>query len=1484
MVEIRSRVFKNLDKEQEQAVLKKRETMNYYVEYEINPWDTLSILADKNNITLEELLLFNDFLWKDFQRNNNWNIILKLKEVIYIPHKTKIEQFRKDINEIKKWWAYLKASLNLYTKDIKELWQEIVNFFPNRPQPYSIKEMLTAILNAQSIDTDPNHPPFLDWYFRDVKYKWVPLCLSVLRYAIRSALWIIDISDRKGYPFLTDGEWEFLTKENMDAWMLWEFAKDIWFKQEYDFMEFFDRSNLSSYNPIFESKKLTYWKKIEDMYNYIKKNSDKVVWSFVPFYFVNSHAKDKMWQYNKQFSLSKQHLNTHQTLFAGNWIMSFEAKDFWEWWNITFSDLKEMKNLLNFEVSWFKKKLESLDKILDNSKVSIDSYIGLNKSSTLLNKYLEIDNILELSFWNKKNFVKKVLNEEISREEDIDKLIKNLHNRLKNNNILSWDLESLKKPLFNIINLQKRQNLLSQNILKFREDWLIAKKNNIEINVRWYWQLSWVNDFVDKINHYNSLLKEKQKLKNDIYEKEWLINSVSQEYEIKEKENTNKKAEIEHISSKIAEKNYKLGVNKKKLIDLISGFWNNLKYKEYISRLDNYIYRKIDKYLKRNSQTDNSIFEVKTKEFNDLVSNKNSKKIYELLYSLWYKAWNEEISNLISIWERIRLAKEDLIKIQKYIIELPEWEFINLQWFNEIFAKSEEFAFHVKDYNNKILEFNSLKDVLKEKQAIVYNTKTYNIIDYIINFVQYRADFSWSQSPKFREDCLVWLKKWPNMIDIKVNWVKINIKDEIEKQDKFTIKSTDKVEIFWPLMIDAEVQSLHKDIKRHNISVRSRFLFEFLICERYLPTELLVPKEWSIFKKEKFDTDREWFKIKYLYYLEKDQSLEPILKKEIIKHEKLNPLDENFESELNRHYALQIKALQMHWYLKSEAYINPWAFKTYSWIPYFDASNVKELYTKFLNNRTNEKLQDAKENVVMKTFLEITTIEWDNWGRIYNRFLDHISLYTNSGRYPSFEKLRNFNEYQKRTFLKKVLQESRKDLKIVSAEKFLENIKPWFTFVIKNSHLSDIIDQVSEISYIKTSPIPIFDSYIVDYLLPTAQMNNLIRMSWNIEISNNKKFSIWDINSITDIKDILKRKTAKQFLERRWFSNWPSSVWDFQLRFSDDLLKSDQKFQKSDINNWLNKDSLYEAFKGIDKIIKEISDPENEDKYWVRDQDMETRVNADLNIVNEIKEILKRWDVKDLTFEDRELLNTKLRLLIQIDDGSWDNVVGKILSIILFSRKLNTHFVNLSWWFREIWYDLDNVFWNEEYMKRYEKYLLFINNQWEANALISTAENYIIRIFQKWMWINLHTKSVLYEDDPNATLKEEYWNWLAKDQTKYNKWIFIENITNYIKQVKNSKKNLTIEETEILEILSDFRIQYAETNEKVSPIYKLLKNPKITNYLKNKKLDIFILASDDEIYNTVFQRTMFNVHKKIDVVSNKWVKPTLATNQDTSKS
>ncbi|MDP2091279.1 MAG: hypothetical protein Q8K30_06815 [Candidatus Gracilibacteria bacterium] len=746
-------------------------------------------------------------------------------------------------------------------------------------------------------------------------------------------------------------------------------------------------------------------------------------------------------------------------------------------------------------------------------------------------------------------------------------------------------------------------------------------------------------------------------------------------------------------------------------------------------------------------------------------------------------------------------------------------------------------------------------DEIKQKEMTVF--------DFITNFIQQRGDYGRSALSDWQKKLVQnKLKKIHRLINIKVNGVALNLSEEFSKSDSdmFKIKPDDKIDIYGPIMIDGlhMVNSTDSD-KRKNMNARPRFYFEMIGIDTFIVSELLEPQNNSLGVGVKSDEVFSELETKGVYALKKGDTAETAIKDKILRYEKVEfeKLDKNatdynekYESLLNYYFGLQIKALKITGYMQSENDINKGSFNINAPIPYFDPKNINQIFVKYVSKKKQEKKSPNIDLHIMRSYVQDTTFPLDSYKSVVNRIGEELQFHSlhNGDIFPNLYLFSQFNELQQRKFLDYILNKSKKS-KEINVKDFLNGkISEGINIIISLDDIDNIVNLISKESYSNNLELNTADKFAIDLVVKIEQNNKILN-------------NIMVVENYTPVGSNGMRRLIKQTLEYnpslqqdftvlgKRIKSKISSHGDFQLRLTN--------LDKGLHEEWPNKDQFIKAFTFFETLDFKnyISALNNSSK---------NRIKMDLTIVGQIKSLILNYDSvnEDTQKAYLEIIKAKLQSILLLDDGSGENIVGKIIGASLLNDKINLHFQKFNGILQASGEKIDDIYYDSKKMASYEKVIILINNMGERNVVYGLTENYFIRIFQGFE--KIIGKKYDYPKLEKTSILGHFI---------YGSGVFKNNISTYssiLTQLKQDFKNIynPVDSNHVilLGILNELEYtlyNFTDINNKnltINKIYDLFRNSKIKDglqLLENNNLYSSILPLESEFSGTEFRNSFF---------------------------
>lgn len=836
---------------------------------------------------------------------------------------------------------------------------------------------------------------------------------------------------------------------------------------------------------------------------------------------------------------------------------------------------------------------------------------------------------------------------------------------------------------------------------------------------------------------------------------------------------------------------------------------------------------------------------------------------------------------------------EDSIARLKWHLWLKTLATIDSNWLSLAAKNNPKIMEAISKYNLWVEWIRKTQMWISENEEKIRAEKSVSIIDYISSFIQTRADFSpYVFSPWFKQKILEWIEKYSELIDLKVNWKQIDFKEELSKyknnkESCFKIKTSDEVQISWPIMIDWEHQFNHSDPDRKSkMNSRTRFFFEFVVPGCYLPTELIEVWKDSAFGKRDFWRHINKLPIKWVYDLRRWEKLEDVIRRQFEVQEWLSkPLFEEwmskedyekklkeYENKFRYYYSKQINGLQLAWFMKNEALLNPWAMKINRPIPYFDVTKVDDVFRDYLSTKKEQFKNDNIEMSGWKDFVDVMLMPWDTYKLIYKRIVEYITPHSNKEKYPNLKHIQHLSELQMIAFMEQFITRSIKSDKSINFADLIDwKFPSQSKLILSLKDIDEIIINIMANVWIKRElDTKQIDNAVINIVVGSYQTEQMLREILHTESKDSDKI-IW-------------RKDIKKLFEG---TSRITSLWDFQIRINS-------------IRSWfnpeyINKEQLQKALDLVNEDTLNKIDERSTHEWWMITNEVKSQYKKDLLKVNEIKNILKK---NPLQKEDFLKIAELLKELMVMDDWTSKNIVWKIIWASLINDKLNLHILKICWNLVATWEKLIDVYKDKDSLECFEKSTLVANNLWDPTAKLAFTQNYVLRILNTWLWMNLKTRSVLYknpweEDSFDAHIEdvlrsrwveidnvvEKMWRTLLW-KIRYNNIIYWVHLEDYAKNAKTKLDNLSPEDRVVAEKVIKFcegALNWVIWNT------EFLADPEVKEFLKRKNLSASMLPTKDEFMSNDFTRTVFNYVNKDDKKKEKEQKKLAENNKkDTS--
>jgi len=896
-------------------------------------------------------------------------------------------------------------------------------------------------------------------------------------------------------------------------------------------------------------------------------------------------------------------------------------------------------------------------------------------------------------------------------------------------------------------------------------------------------------------------------------------------------------------------------------------------------------------FVDENNQYHTNCVGLLKKAFSYSISNEN--KTYEwnkYFTTEWIDAWEVHKSlkkiwftsehNLMGYFDYTKIWNRDIVKNKKWYNkelleigykfnkgELSPWAYVTIyfhwsRYKNTVKKINKDKKFEDKSINTHawvyiwVVEINlSSNDVKLVKWWKIIEFKKWDIRtveDFVIDFIQQRSWLKSSLWNNWMHKIKEKLKVFAPLINISINWKKINLAKELKysEKKKTTILKNDKITIKGWVLIDWFHDKLNKNpnISEKN-KTRSHFFWEF-ITEPYTISQVFnfptkANNNKNITEDVNINNIQSQLEIKNYYYLERWENInikltKAILKnifnitkelevtneeliiieqihstndekkifqlnKQLVKLKKENIFNikkslsskdqEKFRIEYNR----QIKALQLIWVMQSESKMNKHSTIINAPIWFYDTSNVDELFSKYIDYKRLS--YDINSNNIENNYIKVTFLPWDNSATIYSDIVQKLKLH--SYKYPNFNIMNDLDILEKRYFLEQAIDKPSNNERVnVSNGKF----DPFYSIDLVLEKINNIIEEIKYKKYITEIEVSPLDNAIIHTIWKTRNKQWLLQHI----ITKESYIREWHIGYRK------MKKIAWRLL------NKVSSYWDFQTRMFN--LNWDNA-----LNTWPTKKDILEAIELInsDNIKEWIKRREIREDLWII-------LKKDRKIISDIKE--------DLTYmserKRKKIWKKTYKSLVQLfrfDDWTWKNILWKIIQTSLVQNKLNFELNNIINWIDRWWKTVDTVFRSKDIMPRVQKIRLEVFNKGEKKVLRWVTESYIQRILS------------VFKDSNKIKYPELRYN--KDDQLLYWENIFTKRIESYYKIIKDLETSNTDEE-DIKKLLLPYIKVIIDTKGKIqlnkNDLFNLFRDNNIKDFLtKNWQSDFFLPTLDE---------------------------------------
>ncbi len=795
------------------------------------------------------------------------------------------------------------------------------------------------------------------------------------------------------------------------------------------------------------------------------------------------------------------------------------------------------------------------------------------------------------------------------------------------------------------------------------------------------------------------------------------------------------------------------------------------------------------------------------------------------------KVWYKQVINLMKYFDESRVWSPDIVSnkelYKKWLLEI--WNYLRKQGkvgsLVFIYFNLSDYKGVVRSYNqsqkqinhnytphinthqamylwNGSIEFQAsdIKMIHNSNMSEMWNEV--DIINYIANFVQFRWWYKSALTDQTKKTIIENLSLFHSLIDIYVNWEKINIEEELKKpiDIRKKISKNDIINIWGAVLWDwfHPKNSKRLEISENN-NFRTIFDWEFFTIWTYTASELMEPnndfyeRNWN--KNPELQAITDELKVTNLYFLKEWETLdfslkvailrfklwkqklleytpeeielsnkvqeskwtkkhfELVLKYVSIKEKKINDIISNLSNEekiiFDREYSAQIHWLQMIWYLQNESKINDWAAYINRPIPYFYSFIVEKYHPIYISVRKLQisEYNKTRGNIEKDNSIMIYFYPTDNSAKVFNQLESELKKYLS--RYPNFAKIKDLDALKRNKFLDLVIDKISNDPSIDVSNWKIPSMR---SMSIPLDYIDTVLLSILEESYVPELPL----SEIDDIIIKVITKNNKQDYNYLAYIIIKENYE----------NGVPKRKILKKIAT---YFNKVSSYWDYQLRFIN-LTE-----EETALKWWPNVEQIQRA-------ISYLESPELENIVQRRLSRYEEVVEPDFILLEELKKATE-WINEGNRLERWKKIFEIFKVLFRFNDTREINIIWKIIQASLTYDKIHEHFANLNWWLEKSWVSLEDIYFNTDLQERYAKSLLIIHNQSEKKALVWIAESYLIRLLEA-MWDDLNHESYPRLDKTVWCISEKYIRESFESLWEFSSSELFSKLVKFIKYVK----------------------------------------------------------------------------------------------------
>ncbi len=1261
--------------------------------YVIQKWETIASIAQKLWIhQYTDLLLLNTTLGRDIPMRGK-NPLIRVNDEIYIPKDTTL--FSQTFERVRKLIEAEQLSARVANHDRSVLKKNLRDaIFPKNPVSIGPK-MLEWFIEAQEASFNPRLPRIVD-HSRQENVS----CANLIRTLMTQSIHMGDASR---------AEKTFFQKQNVDAWMLPSYMREIGFLPKVSLMDAFDGNKILEQNPIKEWQEESYKKRVIELWKTLETSAP---FSLVPLYFTGSHWKWEVARWNA--GKEEKHYNTHQSMLLWNANLTLKAHEVPLVQNGKLASFWDDTKRITLELANQEWLLVQMQKWIDGKRKKLLDVLDFDQNKELSRKANAIDAVIR-RYGN--SFPEDV------REWKIAAL-KSLFESENKERIKTELAKIIRYPVTEedanyIVALQSRKRRIHAWVEAIHSQ--LEKTPHSEISRHTFEglseEISAIPSIKQSIGQYLSSLESIRTTEQAIAQKKTEIQTISEQKVARVKELEQANLENIELGRSIGTKRDEHKKIEQRLLDVLNPAKNE-ELQTYLSFLENKA-----KDVSGESERKRKLF-LKAIQVDDRLtlervfwqSREDQKELRaRYLATEKTKASISEIRSQLTSNSGIRvIAGEKLAALRS---ASPQIE--------EALSNYNESAEGILQMEKKILQN---KEKLEKKEELP-------ITAFLVHFVASRADYSSAWTKLWSTQIEKHLEEYSDLIHLSINGKPVSLKEEWKKpkKEQIQISPEDQISLSGPLMVDGWhlANSEDKD-ERANMNARSRFFFELIGTGKLLPTELIEPNKESIFRRESYNNPASWLKTKWVYDLrfarEADgsfkrdthgrkisENIESVLKTVIPQFEKeafanLDLTKEEdrklYEERLQAFYSRQIKALELSGYLQSETELNNGSTNVNRSIPYFETTGVNTLFREYVQSAREKQWKQALETAPFRSHIEYTVFPGDSSGTIINGIMKELRLKIwQSGKYENISLVEGMNLIFSRALVEKIIDQSLRTHSQITGKDVLAGKAP-MGFHVKihlndvNALLAEMKGQIQDTTSVDSILKP-HDRSLLDVAIQNPYNRSLVKQVLVLE-SYERPTEQW-------YKPEWLRRKVKQSLESESLKSPINSYGDFQIRI---------KWLSSGWNKeWPTRAHIARAIEKLDS--KEIRDYMYANaRSWIA---------SDMEKVDTIKWYLAKKDLEKSDFED---LTRTLLGLFRLDDGKNENMVGKIIAASLMEDKLNIHAVKLDGIMEKIGEDRLKPDDTPDRISWFNNTLLLMNNLGERKVLYGLTENYILRILE----------------------------------------------------------------------------------------------------------------------------------------------------------